>query len=167
MGCEEGCSDAVKHGVSFDEAATIFVDPDALDGPDVRHSAKETRFLRLGRSVLGQVLMIAYTLRRSANVETIRIISARGPAVKKEPLTAVARKRKIDFSEIPEASTDQLRAMRRVCRPPIGDAARQLIAIRLDPDVLKHLRTEAKRTKVGYQTLINRVLADYTRKHVA
>jgi uncharacterized protein (DUF4415 family) len=54
--------------------------------------------------------------------------------------------------------------MRRVGRPPIGDAARQLIAIRLDPDVLKHLRTEAKRTKVGYQTLINRVLADYARK---
>ena len=57
--------------------------------------------------------------------------------------------------------------MRRVGRPPIGDAVRQLIAIRLDPDVLKHLRTEAKRTKVGYQTLINRVLADYARKHVA
>ena len=57
--------------------------------------------------------------------------------------------------------------MRRVGRPPIGDAARQLIAIRLDPDGLKHLRTEAKRTKVGYQTLINRVLADYARRHVA
>ncbi len=94
--------------------------------------------------------------------------SARGGrAAKKEPRTAVARKRKIDFSDIPEASTHQLRAMRRVGRPPIGDAARQLIAIRLDPDVLKHLRTEAKRTKVGYQTLINRVLADYARKHVA
>ena len=94
--------------------------------------------------------------------------SARGGrAAKKGPLTAAARKRKIDFSDIPEASTDQLRAMRRVGRPPIGDAARQLIAIRLDPDVLKHLRTEAKRTKVGYQTLINRVLADYARKHVA
>lgn len=94
--------------------------------------------------------------------------SARGGrAGKKEPPTAVARKRKIDFSDIPEASTDQLRTMRRVGRPPIGDAARQLIAIRLDPDVLKHLRTEAKRTKVGYQTLINRVLADYARKHVA
>ena len=94
--------------------------------------------------------------------------SARGGrAAAKEPHTAGARKRRIDFSDIPEASTDQLRAMRRVGRPPIGDAARQLIAIRLDPDVLKHLRAEAKRAKVGYQTLINRVLADYARKHVA
>ena len=77
MGCEEGCANAVKHGVSFDEAAAISADPDALDGPDVQHSTKETRFLRLGQSVFGQVLMVAYTLRRSANVETIRIISAR------------------------------------------------------------------------------------------
>ena len=51
--------------------------------------------------------------------------------------------------------------MRRVGRPPIGGAARQLIAIRLDPDVLKRLKAEAKRDNVGYQTLINRVLADY------
>ena len=54
--------------------------------------------------------------------------------------------------------------MRRVGRPPIGDAARQLIAIRLDPDVLKRLRAEAKRHNVGYQTLINRVLADYAER---
>jgi len=70
-------TNAVKHGVAFNEAATVFADPDALDGPDVRHSTKETRFLRLGQSVLGHVLMVAYTLRRSANVETTRIISAR------------------------------------------------------------------------------------------
>ena len=57
--------------------------------------------------------------------------------------------------------------MRRVARPPIGDAARQLIAIRLDPDVLKRLRAEAKRRDVGYQTLINRVLAEYARDHVS
>ena len=88
------------------------------------------------------------------------VSSARGKrAAKKEPRTAVARK--IDFSDVPEASSEQLRGMRRVGRPPIGDAARQLIAIRLDPDVLKRLRAEAKRHNVGYQTLINRVLADY------
>ena len=92
--------------------------------------------------------------------------SARGKRVaKKKRRTAVVRP--IDCSDIPEASHEQLRAMRRVGRPPIGDAARQLIAIRLDPDVLKRLRAEAKRRSVGYQTLINRVLADYARTHVA
>ncbi len=87
------------------------------------------------------------------------------PVAKKELRTRVARK--IDFADIAEASNEQLGAMRRVGRPPIGDAARQLIAIRLDPDVLKRLRAEAKRHNVGYQTLINRVLAEHARTHVA
>lgn len=34
-----------KHGVSFEETGTVFGDPDALDGPDLRHSEKESRFL--------------------------------------------------------------------------------------------------------------------------
>jgi uncharacterized protein (DUF4415 family) len=75
--------------------------------------------------------------------------------------------RRIDFSDIPEASDEQLRAMRRVGRPPLGDAARRLIAIRVDPEVLDRFRKEAKRRKVGYQTLINKVLEDYAQKHVA
>ena len=86
-------------------------------------------------------------------------------AGKREPRTGAARR--IDFSDIPEASGEQLRAMRRVGRPPLGDRARQLIAIRLDPEVLRELRREAARRNVGYQTLVNRVLAEYVRKHVA
>jgi hypothetical protein len=66
-----------KHGISFDEAMTVFADPDALDGPDVTHSAHEPRFLRLNRSSAGRVLMLAYTVRRSGDGEAIRIISAR------------------------------------------------------------------------------------------
>jgi uncharacterized protein (DUF4415 family) len=74
---------------------------------------------------------------------------------------------RIDFSDIPEASDGQLRAMRRVGRPPIGSQARQLIAIRLDPEVLDRFRAEAKRLKVGYQTLIHRVLAEHVGARVA
>jgi uncharacterized DUF497 family protein len=66
-----------KHGVSFEEATTVFADPDALDGPDLMHSTKELRFLRLGRSPARRMLMVAYTIRRSADGEAIRIISAR------------------------------------------------------------------------------------------
>ena len=57
--------------------------------------------------------------------------------------------------------------MRRVGRPPIGDAPRQLIAIRLDPAVLEEFRKAARRRGVGYQTLINEVLARHVRKDVA
>jgi uncharacterized protein (DUF4415 family) len=73
----------------------------------------------------------------------------------------------IDFSDVPEASPAQLRAMRRVGRPLLGDSVRQLIAIRLDANVLAQFRKEAKRRGVGYQTLINEVLAQHVRKKVA
>src|ERR687888_2568808 len=46
-------ANAAKHGVSFDDAVTVFLDPDALDGPDLQHSSAETRFRRLGRSADG------------------------------------------------------------------------------------------------------------------
>jgi uncharacterized DUF497 family protein len=56
---------------------TVFLDPDAFDGPDLQYSAAESRFRRLGQAADGQVLMVAYTLRRSSDAEAIRIISAR------------------------------------------------------------------------------------------
>ena len=72
------------------------------------------------------------------------------------------RGRGIDFSEIREASPGQPRAMRRVGRPPLGSDARRLIAIRIDPQVPDAVRREAKRRRLGYQSLINDVHA----KHV-
>ena len=57
--------------------------------------------------------------------------------------------------------------MRRVGRPPLGDEPRQLIAIRVDQHVLDQFRKEARRRRVGYQTLINEVLAQHVRKDVA
>jgi uncharacterized protein (DUF4415 family) len=72
------------------------------------------------------------------------------------------RRRGIDFSDLPEVSRAQLRAMGRVGRPPLGVAARRLIAIRIDPQVLGAVRREAKRRGLGYQSLINELLA----KHV-
>ena len=76
-------------------------------------------------------------------------------------------RQKIDYADIPESSTEQLKAMRRVGRPPLGNKPRRLIAIRVDPRVLESFRKEARRRRVGYQTLINEVLAQHTRKDVA
>jgi len=67
-----------KHGVSFEEAATVFADPEGLDWEDLRHSHLERRSRRLGVSAAGRVLLVVYTLRRLKNAqETIRVISAR------------------------------------------------------------------------------------------
>ena len=75
--------------------------------------------------------------------------------------------RKIDFSDIPDSSAAQLKAMRRVGRPPLGDEPRQLIAIRVDARVLDQFRKEARQRRIGYQSLINEVLARHVRKDVA
>jgi uncharacterized DUF497 family protein len=67
-----------KHGVSFEEAATVFADLEGLDWGDLEHSSDEARRKRLGVSVMGRVLLIVYTIRRSRDdKETTRIISAR------------------------------------------------------------------------------------------
>ena len=67
-----------KHDVPFEEAATVFADPEALDWEDIEHSEFERRFKRLGKSLAGRVLLLIYMIRRTSDgKETIRIISAR------------------------------------------------------------------------------------------
>ena len=73
-------------------------------------------------------------------------------------------KRKIDYSDIPPLSDGQLASMRRVGRPLLGDEPRQLIAIRLDPKVLRWLRAVAAKRQVPYQSLINDMLASEMKK---
>ncbi len=60
-----------KHGVSFDEAATVFADPLSLTIVDETHSDEEDRFVDIGESSSGRLLVVVYTERD----ETIRIIS--------------------------------------------------------------------------------------------
>lgn len=68
---------ARKHDVAFEDAATVFLDAQGLDGRDLAHSASEPRWLRLGRAADGRILMVAYTRRTGRYGEHIRIISAR------------------------------------------------------------------------------------------
>ena len=69
----------VKHGVDFGEASTIFADPLELTVHDPGHSTDEFRFLSLGSSSAGRLLVVSFTERESR----IRIISAR-PATPRE-----------------------------------------------------------------------------------
>jgi len=63
-----------KHGVSFEEAASVFGDPLALTFSDPDHSVGEARFLTFGLSRNGRLLAVAHA-ERGRNI--IRIISAR------------------------------------------------------------------------------------------
>ena len=64
-----------KHGVSFDEAQTAFLDEDALIIEDPDHSDVEDRFILLGISAGLRVLFVCHCVRESGSL--IRIISAR------------------------------------------------------------------------------------------
>ena len=72
--------------------------------------------------------------------------------------------KKVDFSDIPELSNEQLSSMRRVGRPTVGDEPRKLIAIRLDAKVLGWLRKKKKKKGLPYQSLVNEILAGEMRK---
>ena len=74
------------------------------------------------------------------------------------------KRKRIDFSEIPELSDKQLSRMRRVGRPTVGDEPRKLIAIRLDAKVLGWLRRTAAEKGLPYQSLVNEILAEQMRK---
>ncbi|MGB1110068.1 MAG: BrnT family toxin [Gammaproteobacteria bacterium] len=68
-----------KHGIAFREALTVFSDALSLTYPDIDHSRDEERFLIIGLSSIGNVLVVSHTFRE----DNIRIISARR-ATKKE-----------------------------------------------------------------------------------
>jgi uncharacterized DUF497 family protein len=62
-----------KHGVSFAEASTVFLDPVHITVVDELHSAEEFRFRTIGHTVASRLLVVAHTDRE----ERIRIITAR------------------------------------------------------------------------------------------
>ena len=63
----------IKHGVSFEEAATVFDDPLSLNFDDPEHSRREERYIILGLSNQSRLLFVSHTDRNNK----IRLISAR------------------------------------------------------------------------------------------
>lgn len=68
-----------KHGVAFEEAKTVFDDPLFVDFYDPDHSDDEHRYIVVGESAQGRLLVVSYTERGG----TVRLISAR-PATRRE-----------------------------------------------------------------------------------
>ena len=67
-----------KHKISFDEAKTLFNDPLLLTIPDEYHADNEERYLSIGLSAYGNILVIVHTERRETEeLLIIRIISCR------------------------------------------------------------------------------------------
>ena len=64
---------------------------------------------------------------------------------------------RLDFSDAPESTNEELRRAHRVGRPKTGEA-KQLIAIRIHPRVLAQIRRLAEKQSKPYQTLIHEIL---------
>lgn len=69
----KSAANLAKHGVSFEEASTVLADPLYVDFYDPRHSLDEHRYIIIGRSDQGRILIVSYTERDDA----IRLISSR------------------------------------------------------------------------------------------
>ena len=70
---DKAASNAAKHGVTFEEAATVLGDPLSLTVYDPDHSLDEDRYITMGTSMDGRLLLVSHTDRD----DRIRIISAR------------------------------------------------------------------------------------------
>jgi uncharacterized DUF497 family protein len=71
-------SNVAKHGVSFEQAATVLLDPLALTVFDAEHSQIEERWFTLGTSGDGRLLAVAHTYHAASSLQVkVRIISAR------------------------------------------------------------------------------------------
>lgn len=79
---KKAASNAAKHGVSFEEAKTVFYDEDALVIPDPEHSLDEERFIIMGRSSKPRILVVVHCFRKTGSA--IRIISARRAGTKEQ-----------------------------------------------------------------------------------
>jgi uncharacterized DUF497 family protein len=70
---EKAASNLKKHGVSFDEAVTVFFDPLAATFDDPDHSVGERRLLTIGYSSQDRLVLVCHTERKGS----VRLISAR------------------------------------------------------------------------------------------
>jgi uncharacterized protein len=70
----KAASNLKKHGVTFDEAGTVFADPLAVIFDDEEHSEDEIREIVIGHSVFQRLLLVSFTERGD---DVVRIISAR------------------------------------------------------------------------------------------
>jgi len=72
-----------KHGVTFEEGASVLLDPHAVSIYDTEHSGSEDRWVTLGVSSAGRLLVVGHTFRETgARHSVVRVISSRKATTK-------------------------------------------------------------------------------------
>ena len=131
-----------KHGVSFEEARSVFSDEHALLIDDPEHSEDEDRFVLLGMSGALRLLIVCHCYRADGDVIAQgRPTRAAGLHTEVEQM-----KKRYDFSS---------------AKPnPYAKRLKKQVTIRLDQESLAYFQGLAEETGIPYQTLINLYLRD-------
>ena len=135
-----------QHGVSFDEASTVFGDPFAVTIDDPDHSSEEYRLLTTGYSNQQRLIIVAHTDRD----ERIRIISARDVAAERRVMKKNQNDRPGDSEMWPEYD------LRGGIRGKYYERYKQGTNVVLQPDVAKVFRDSKS---------VNEALRQYLSEH--
>lgn len=137
-----------KHGVSFEEAQTVFFDDHAVEFYDDEYDGVEDRFLLLGVSAKLRILLVCHCLREGGNQNSHHIRTqgypkrttriSMGEAMKKEYNLAKMKKRK----------------------NPYASRLKKQVTIRMGTDIVAYFKAMAAETGIPYQNLINLYLRD-------
>ena len=142
-------SNQQKHGISFDEAKSVFSDDFARLIADPEHSEEEERFILLGTSIESNLLIVCHCIR---NGETVLFYRLGKPIEKNDELMSTfAMRDNYDFSK-------------SVKNPYIKKLKKQ-VTIRLDQDTISYFKELADDKGLPYQSLINLYLRDCAQSH--
>ena len=143
-----------KHGVSFEEAQSVFFDEYALQFYDDEHSSEEDRFVMLGMSNLSRVPVVCHCERASGEVIRIISLSPKSHEERTRFLSArCAMKAEYDFSKMKSRKN------------PYASKLKKSVTIRLGEDVIEYFKEMAEETGIPYQSLINLYLRDCVAQH--
>jgi uncharacterized DUF497 family protein len=142
-----------KHGVTFDEARTVFYDEQSIRFYDPEYLEDKDRFILLGASFNLKTLVVCHCFKEDE--AKIRIISARKADKEEEQVYWSNQKMKAhyDFANM------------KGKRNPFTKYLKQPVTMRLDCESVDYFKSLAKEVGVPYQTLINLYLRDCATHH--
>ncbi len=132
-------------GIWFEEAQTVFDDPNSRVFMDEEHSDLEDRFLILGLSATGRLLIVIHCYRKVDSL--VRIISAR----RRQNGRLENMKKEYDLNK-----------MKEIPNPYLGK--KKAVGINLSPQVIDYFKKLAEEAQIPYQKLIDLYLLDCVKK---
>ena len=147
---EKNSSNQKKHGISFEEAATVFYDDDALLKYVEAHSLDEERFVMLGMSKAKQSVCWLFVTASVWEVCCVSYLHERQPEERKVSIGSVFRrdamKEEYDFSD--------------AIKNPYSKRLKKQITININNETVAYFKAQSEEVGIPYQTLINLYLSD-------